>query len=190
MILRLIRSRRDQARMHAIYAAIVAQARQPAFYSGQGVPDTLEGRFEMLVLHAFLYMHRLKDEPQDVKDVSQQVFDLMFSDMDRSLRELGVGDLTVPKKIKKMAQAFYGRAAAYDAALAKGGAGLSDVVMRNVFSGEGSKANAKAVADYMKEAAADLAKQSTKALTEAGPVFPTVPGAKKPKRKAANGSAV
>jgi cytochrome b pre-mRNA-processing protein 3 len=173
MILRLFRPRKDRARIRAIYAAIVAQARQPLFYAELGVPDNLEGRYDMLMLHAFLYMHRLKDEAEPIKDVAQEVFDDMFSDMDRSLREIGVGDLTVPKKIKKMAQAFYGRAAAYDAALAKPGPDLAAAVQRNVFGADAaSGANAEAVADYVRQAAKALAGQDTDALTSSGPVFP------------------
>jgi cytochrome b pre-mRNA-processing protein 3 len=181
MILRLFRPRKDRVRVRAIYAAIVAQARQPVFYAERGVPDTLEGRYDMLMLHAFLYMHRLKLEADPEKDVAQEVFDFMFSDMDRSLRELGVGDLTVPKKIKKMAQAFYGRAAAYDAALAKPGPDLTAAVQRNVFGGEKSAAgNAASLADYMRQAVKALAGQDTKSLTLTGPVFP-VPAASKRK---------
>lgn len=172
MIFALFRSRKDQARVHAIYAAIVAQARQPAFYEKLGVPDTLEGRYEMLMLHAFLYMHRLKNAPEDAKEVSQKVFDLMFSDMDRSLREMGIGDLTVPKKIKKMAQAFYGRAAAYDAALEADGAALAEAVTRNVFAGEAGTGDAAAIAAYMTDSAKALAGQGVEALTESGPVYP------------------
>lgn len=173
MILRLFRPRKDRARVRAIYAAIVAQARQPAFYAELGVPDTLEGRYDMLMLHAFLYMHRLKDEAEPVKDVAQDVFDFMFSDMDRSLREIGVGDLSVPKKIKKMAQAFYGRAAAYDAALAKAGPDLTEAVQRNVFGGEAASASgAAAVADYMRQTVKALAAQNAEILTLAGPAFP------------------
>lgn len=181
MILRLFRPRKDQAHVRAIYAAIVAQARQPVFYAELGVPDTLEGRYDMLMLHAFLYMHRLKDEAEPVKEVAQKVFDFMFSDMDRSLREMGVGDLSVPKKIKKMAQAFYGRAAAYDAALAKAGPDLADALQRNVFGGDASAASgAAAVADYMREAATALAAQDTGSLTMTGPVFP-MPGSSRRK---------
>jgi cytochrome b pre-mRNA-processing protein 3 len=179
MILRLFRPRKDRARVRGIYAVIVAQARQPVFYAELGVPDTLEGRYDMLMLHAFLYMHRLKDEAEPVKDVAQEVFDYMFSDMDRSLREIGVGDLTVPKKIKKMAQAFYGRAAAYDAALAKEGPELAAAVQRNVFAADAASApHAQTVADYMRGAAKALAGQGTDALTSAGPVFP-VPAARR-----------
>jgi cytochrome b pre-mRNA-processing protein 3 len=173
MILRLFRPRKDQAHVPAIYAVIVAQARQPVFYAELGVPDTLEGRYDMLMLHAFLYMHRLKDEAGPAKDVAQNVFDFMFSDMDRSLREMGIGDLTVPKKIKKMAQAFYGRAAAYDEALAKPGPDLAAAVQRNVFGGEAvATEGAAAVADYMRETAKALAGQTTGELISVGPVFP------------------
>jgi cytochrome b pre-mRNA-processing protein 3 len=173
MILRLFRPRKDQTHVRAIYAAIVAQARQPVFYAELGVPDTLEGRYDMLMLHAFLYMRRLKDEAEPAKSVAQEVFDLMFADMDRSLRELGVGDLTVPKKIKNMAQAFYGRAAAYDAALAKPGPDLAAAVGRNVFGGDAPAASGvAAVADYMRGAVKALAGQDTESLILTGPVFP------------------
>ncbi len=182
MILGLFRPRKEQAHVLAIYAAIVAQARQPVFYAELGVPDTLEGRYDMLMLHAFLYMHRLKDEAEPVKQIAQEVFDLMFSDMDRSLREMGVGDLSVPKKIKKMAEAFYGRATAYDEALAKPGPDLGEAVQRNVFGGEPrAAADAAAVADYMRRAVEALTGQDTQTLTLSGPAFP-VPTA--PERKA------
>ena len=172
MIFGLWRSRKNEARVFAIYSQIVAQARQPVFYADLGVPDTLEGRYDMLVLHAFLYMHRLKNEPEPVKDVAQEVFDLMFADMDRNLREIGIGDLTVPKKIKKMAQAFYGRTAAYDAALEEGPEALAEAVRRNLFGGEGAEADARRVAAYMIEAAAALKTQSAGELATRGPVFP------------------
>lgn len=173
MIFGLWKSRKDEARVHAIYAAIVAQARQPVFYADLGVQDTITGRYEMLVLHAFLYMHRLKEEPEQAKDVAQRVFDLMFSDMDRNLREIGIGDLSVPKKIKKMGQVFYGRAKAYDKALESGGtAALADAVQRNVFGGEGEKANARVIANYMKASAKTLKGQDTDVLTTRGPKFP------------------
>lgn len=174
MIFGLWKSRRDEARIHAIYGEIVAQARQPVFYAELGVPDTLEGRFEMIVLHAFLYLHRLKNEPEEIKDVAQRVFDLMFADMDRNLRELGVGDLSVPKKIKKMAQAFYGRTAAYDAALAEGAAALAEAVRRNVFDNAADADDAATIAAYMKEAADALGGQPAADLATRGPVYPAV----------------
>ena len=95
MIFRLWTSRKDredEARVLAIYSAIVAQARQPVFYAGFGVPDTLEGRFEMLLVHAYLFVRRLKGDPA-AEETARQVIETMFDDMDRSLREIGVGDL-------------------------------------------------------------------------------------------------
>ena len=110
---------------HALYNRVVEQARRPAFYTTCGVPDTLDGRFDMIVLHAFLLFHRLKlDHPRSA-DLSQSVFDLMFADMDRSLREMGAGDLGVGKKVKTMVRACYGRIAAYEAGLADDDASLT-----------------------------------------------------------------
>jgi cytochrome b pre-mRNA-processing protein 3 len=177
MIFRLWTSRKDredEARVLAIYSAIVAQARQPVFYAGFGVPDTLEGRFEMLLVHAYLFVRRLKGDPA-AEETARQVIETMFDDMDRSLREIGVGDLSVGKKIKKMAQAFYGRAEAYDAGLAEGGA-LDEAILRNVFGGEGNAAGAAAIASYMRKVDAALAAQDIGMLTVKGPAFPVPEG--------------
>ena len=125
-----------------LYGAIVAQARNPIFYEELGVPDTVSGRFEMVVLHLVLVLERLED-----KDVGQRIFDLYCKDMDSSLRELGVGDLGVPKRMKKMAEAFYGRAAAYRTGLsARDSHGLGTAIARNVF--DHAEARARPVAAY------------------------------------------
>ncbi len=176
MIFGLWRSRKDEARVLPIYSGIVAQARQPVFYAGLGVPDTLEGRYDMLMLHAWLYMRRLNGEDEPAREIARKVIDLMFDDMDTSLREMGVGDLSVPKKIKKMAQAFYGRASAYDTALDEGGDALAEAVRRNVFAGEGRAEDASALATYIHQAIAALAAQPTQDLVGGGPVFPTPEG--------------
>lgn len=102
---------------NALYDQIVAQARQPIFYEEADVPDTVDGRYEMVSLHAFLVMRRLKREGKLGQELSQTLFDRMFADMDHSLREIGVGDLGVGKRIKAMAQVFYGRIVAYAEAL-------------------------------------------------------------------------
>lgn len=117
------------------YGAIVAQARNPLLYEDFGVPDTVSGRFELVVLHVALVLTRLQGgEPQ--KAVGQKIFDLYCRDMDRSLRELGIGDLGVPKRMKKMAEAFYGRAAAYGEALGgRDEKSLAEAISRNVFAG-------------------------------------------------------
>ncbi len=137
----------------AIYGQIVAQARQPDFYARYGVPDTPTGRFEMIVLHAALVFRRLRGDAGE-SAIAQSVFDLFFADMDRSLRELGVGDVLVPKRIKAMGQLFYGRAAVYTDALDAGDtAALAEALARNPLASidaEDSRDRAAmAVARYM-----------------------------------------
>ncbi len=102
----------------SLYAAAVAAARAPAFYATLGVPDTLDGRFDLVGLHAFLLIRRLQHATPPGPELAQAVFDAMFRDMDHNLREIGVGDLAVKHKMKQMWEAFHGRAAAYEAALA------------------------------------------------------------------------
>ena len=123
-----------------LYAAAVTRARSPRFYADWAVPDTLDGRFEMIVLHVFLVLRHRKDQPE----LGQAVFDLMFRDMDQSLRELGVSDVVVGNRIKEMARAFYGRVAAYEAGLAEPAA-LAEALRRNVY-GTLETAPAEAVA--------------------------------------------
>ena len=93
---------------YALYEAIVAQSRQTQFYAEWGVPDTVTGRFDMISLHIALTLRRLKREGAGAAEFSQALFDLFFKDMDRSLREMGVGDISVPKRIEKMGSLFYG----------------------------------------------------------------------------------
>ncbi|MBL8645114.1 MAG: ubiquinol-cytochrome C chaperone family protein [Rhodospirillaceae bacterium] len=123
-----------QAAAVAIYNAIVAQARTAVFYSELGVPDSLNGRFDMVVLHATLAIRRVRKEPPEIyQPLSQALFDYMFQDMDRSLREVGVGDMSIGKHIKKMAKGFYGRAGEYEAGLDQDGAGLAEALKRNLY---------------------------------------------------------
>lgn len=122
--------RRSPTPERSCYEAIVAAARHPAFYADWGVPDTLDGRFDMISLHAFLVLDRLKGSQQAFR---QALVDELFADMDRSLREMGVGDLSVGKKVRKMAEVFYGRVAAYDLALAGPEGGLEAAIARNIF---------------------------------------------------------
>ena len=130
----LFRPDPSEAAARALYEAIVAQARLPGFYRDFGVPDTLDGRFDMIVLHAFLVLHRLKRDGQAQGPVGQALFDLMFADMDASLREIGVGDLSVGKKVKRMATGFYGRVAAYEEGLAvTEGKALEEALGRNLY---------------------------------------------------------
>jgi cytochrome b pre-mRNA-processing protein 3 len=128
---------RDRSRHGAwIYNSIVDQARRPQFYDSMDVPDTIDGRFDLIVLHAGLYLPRLKAVPADGKPLAQAAFDQMLSNLDENLRELGAGDMAVPKKMQNMVSAFYGRATAYDAALREGDvAALRAALHRNVYRG-------------------------------------------------------
>jgi cytochrome b pre-mRNA-processing protein 3 len=136
MPISLLRSllRRDPHRPLAarLYGALAPQARHPEFYGPRfGVPDTLEGRFDLLILHAFLVMERLQAEA-DGPAINQALFDEMFRHLDLNLREIGVQDLGVGRRIKAMAEAFNGRTTAYRAALAGEGEPLATVIKRNV----------------------------------------------------------
>ena len=101
----------------ALYEAIVASARQPYFYSSCDVPDTPLGRFEMLAVHMFLFLERARGGSDALGELAQELTDEFFKDVEHSLRELGIGDLGVPKRMKKLAKMFYGRAEAYRLAL-------------------------------------------------------------------------
>jgi cytochrome b pre-mRNA-processing protein 3 len=117
----------------ALYGALVVQARQPAFYAALGVPDKIDGRFDLIVIHAMLVVRRLRAEAQRGAELSQLLFDYMFTDMDRSLREIGIGDMSVGKHIKKMAKAFYGRAEEYEKGLDGTATALSDALKTNLY---------------------------------------------------------
>jgi len=101
----------------ALYARAVEKARAPEFYAQLGAPDTVEGRFDVIVVHVHMLLRRLRGEGAAAADLSQRIFDVMFKDMDASLRELGVGDLVISKRIRNLASAFYGRTQRYDDAL-------------------------------------------------------------------------
>ncbi len=122
----------DRARQ--LYLQVVEQARQPAFYRDLGVPDTLDGRFEMIVLHMVMVLRALRRDGDDGIELGQLVFDVMMDDMDGSLREMGAGDLGVGRRVKAMAQAFYGRATAYEAALAADEDALDQALRRNLYA--------------------------------------------------------
>ena len=130
----LFRSRRHERAGYALYTAAVQAARDPVFYTRFGVPDTLDGRFDMIGLHVSLMMDRLRREPSPGPELAQAVFDAMFSDMDVHLREMGVGDMSVGKRVKRMWEAFHGRALAYEGALAAGDRpALEAALARNIW---------------------------------------------------------
>ncbi len=132
-----IRQRRETRHAVAqVYVCLVEQARRPEFFVHLGVPDTVMGRFNAVALHAFLLLHRLKGEGASADLFAQALFDHMFADMDRNLRELGVGDLSVGKKVKSLAKSFYGRTVAYERGLLSDDDGdLEASLRRNLYDG-------------------------------------------------------
>jgi cytochrome b pre-mRNA-processing protein 3 len=151
----------------ALYEAAVQQARRPEFYRDLQVPDTLDGRFELIALHVYLILRRLRADHDRFGRLSQDLFDTMFADMDGSLREMGAGDLGVGPKVKKMAQNFYGRITAYDTGLDGERADLDDALARNLYGTLAESPPAEvmgAMADYLAREDAGLARADTDAL--------------------------
>jgi cytochrome b pre-mRNA-processing protein 3 len=167
--------RRDAGNAPSLYGAIVAQARQPAFYAEPGVADSVEGRFEMVVLHTILVVRRLRGEGSEAaQGLGQEVFDWFCLDMDRTLREMGIGDFGVPKKMKAVGQAFYGRAAAYEPSLASGDReGLVAAFGRNIVPEDRDGAVAARLADYALRAVSSLSATPDEDIMAGRPGFPS-----------------
>jgi cytochrome b pre-mRNA-processing protein 3 len=145
------------------YSSVVEHARRPVFFIDFGVPDTIDGRFELICLHAFLYLRRLKSEGDPGASLGQFFFDLMFVDFDRSLREMGTGDLSVGREVQQMAQAFYGRIHAYERGLEDGDPHAA--LQRNLYgTAPPSDADLAAMAAYLRDEAAELARGDATAL--------------------------
>lgn len=160
--------------IEAIYGTIVAKAREPLFYKDLGVPDTVDGRFDMILLHLWMVLRRLRRGEQAASR-AQALFDRFCVDMDDNLREMGVGDLTVPKRMQAFGEAFYGRAAAYDLALSEGRENdlepLAQSICRNILNGEGL-ARAHRLAAYVQASLARLDRLDDAALLGASWSFP------------------
>jgi len=171
-----------QRTIESIYGMIVTQAREASFYREVGVPDTVNGRFDLLVLHLWIVLRRLRSIA-DSAPLSQGLFDRFCEDMDANLREMGVGDLAVPKRMQAFGEAFYGRSAAYDLAFASGGEALAKALCKNVLSGQGME-NARRLATYV-----DVAIVGLEQLDEASFVAArwTFPGAAKIKPQVLEG---
>ena len=135
----LVGRKRRERYEHAgfcLYTTAVAAARAPYLYRTLGVPDTLDGRFDLVCLYVSLLIRRLQADSAPGPALAQAVFDAMFSDMDRTLRELGVGDLSVGRRVRAMWEALHGRALAYQAALAaRDFMALKGALARNVWRG-------------------------------------------------------
>jgi cytochrome b pre-mRNA-processing protein 3 len=174
MLARLFRRKPFIREGHALYTAAVEAARQPEYYLELGVADTLQGRFDLFGLHVALVIRRLRHDADPIgKEIAQAVFDAMFADMDVSLREMGVGDMSIGKRVKRMWEAFHGRAQAYEAALDAGdAAALAEALTRNLWGGEAPDGAATALAARALALDAALAVQPL-AMLRAGEVrFP------------------
>lgn len=157
--------------IEAIYGMIVTQAREPAFYRDYAVPDTVNGRFDLLLLHLWLVLRRLKTVEGGAA-LSQGLFDHFCADMDDNLRELGVSDLKVPKRMQAFGEAFYGRTAAYDMALTDGSAALAQAIAKNILNGEHIE-KARLLAAYAEATMAALDRLDAAALVDGSVRFPS-----------------
>lgn len=142
-----------------LYVAVVDQARQPDFYTSCGVPDTVTGRFDLIALHSFLVMNRLKSETA-TRPLAQALSDVVVDDMDRNLREMGTGDLSVGKKVKRIMEGYFGRLEGYQQALSGDDDGFAAALRRNLFAAETpTDEQLAAVVEYVRREAAGLADQ-------------------------------
>jgi cytochrome b pre-mRNA-processing protein 3 len=167
----LISTRRSRPTITTIYGAIVAQARLPRFYSDYRVPDTVDGRFDLLVVHLWAVLRQLNSHD---RTIAQALVDHFCSDMDNNLRELGVGDLKVPKRMLEFGEALYGRAAAYDAALAADAApdALARALDRNIYNGI-DEGGADRLAVYVRELVEGLEAQGGDRIAAGQLAFPS-----------------
>lgn len=139
-----------QQEAEAVYRQLTAQARNPVFYEDYGVPDTVEGRFDVLAVHAFAVLLRVREVDENGR-FGQALFNTMFSNLDANLREMGVGDTRVGKRVRAFAEMFFGRARAYEAALNEEDETiLIDALSRNVYGLEGAS-EAPHLARYLRE---------------------------------------
>ena len=177
-MLGLFRRNRHERASFQLYNAAVRAGREPHYYEALGVPDTLDGRFDMVGLHVFLLIDRLRAAPEPGPVLSQGVFDAMFADMDFNLREMGVGDMTVGKKNRQMWEAFHGRANAYEAALGDADEGaLAASLRRNVWRDAAPEGAAERLAGYVRRCRAALAAEPLERFLDGTASFPSAEAA-------------
>lgn len=172
MILPLFR--RPNPSIATLYGAIVTQSRDPRFYEAYGVPDTVLGRFDLVVLHLALVLRRLRAGEATARELAQGLFDAFCRDMDDNLREMGVGDQGVPRQMRRVGEAFYGRAQAYDAALVQpGNEALAGTLIRNVYAEAAEPDVAgERLAAYVRRAVDNLDAQAMRHLLDGIVTFP------------------
>jgi cytochrome b pre-mRNA-processing protein 3 len=160
MLQNLFRTRPRQRLGQSLYEAAVRQARDPAFYTRLGVADRIDARFELYTLHVLLLVMRLRDDGERGAEAGQDLFNTYVSALDHALRELGVGDVSVGKKMRKLGEALYGRMTAYEAPLQDGDASeLATKLARNVYETEDA-ATGERLAAYALASRARLAAQT------------------------------
>lgn len=165
--------RRRRRLAEGLYGRVVQRARDPWFYDACDVPDTVDGRFDMIVVHAHLLFRRLRETGAEGEALAQTVFNVMFKDMDRSLREMGVGDLSVGKHVKGMARAFYGRSVHYEKSMAAGRDALREALLENVYRLNEPRDDAvDALASYIEATAAAMSDMPIEAVTAEDGPFP------------------
>jgi cytochrome b pre-mRNA-processing protein 3 len=175
LMLDFLNARTDMRRKAGkIYGVIVTQARRPAFYADLGVPDTPSGRYEMVVVHLVLVLERLRSAPAAGAELPRLLVEAFIADMDDSLREMGTGDLTVPKKVRRAATGLYERSVAYQEALATGDGALAAVLREHTYA-EASAQFAPRLAGYVQDAAAALAAMDAGNIEAGSFEFPEVP---------------
>ena len=158
----------------SLYRTCIAQARQPFFYTDWQVPDSVDGRFDLLILHVLLVIQRLQNHSEE----TQQLFDILFADMDKNLREMGVSDISIAKKMKPMLAAFYGRAKSYEHALAGGGGEeLVTALRRNIYGATEPSVDAvRRLTSYVRRTHVELAAQNTDVILSGKVTFPAAGG--------------
>ena len=158
-----------------LYGAIVAQARLPIFYRSLGVPDTLEGRHALLSLHLFAVLHRLKAEGPEGAPLAQELVDRFSRDMETVLRELGVSDLRIPKKMRGLAASSLGLLRVYESALAGGEASLTEAIKAALPDGtEDAELTAEALASYLFRCVSAVERETLASLQSGAIEFPEV----------------
>jgi cytochrome b pre-mRNA-processing protein 3 len=174
-MLTFFRSKSNPRRIAAekLYGDLVAQARQPVFYAEWGVPDTVDGRFDMILLHIFAVMRRLSIEGQEEKDLSQALYDVMFVDLDRALREIGVGDMSVGRHIRRMMKAFNGRMIAYEDGLIDAEK-MDAALRRNVYGTVAGEISTAKLAAYAHQCVRSVQTMPLQMIVEGRLIWPSM----------------
>lgn len=159
------------APVNALFARVAEASRRPGLYMAGGIPDTFEGRFESLTVHAFLVLRRLRELPAPAADLAQELVDACFAYLELGFRNGGISDIAVPKRMKKIAKSFYGRIQAYEAALTSSEPGaLLEALRRNASPGEG----AVVLADFVERARNQLAGFDLDTILASEELFPAI----------------